>query len=173
MEKKIKTLLDPVSNQIIQKLRINGKMTTNELMESGLKVSRATLYRKLEKMLALDIVCVADTQIIRGQVEKYYQVKEIYITNQTDNEDRLKTVTMGLMNIIGQYEAYFQDDKADVERDKLFMMNYNIALSDEDFGKMLQELLAVVDRYQNKKSVGSRLRNLYLMSAPTEDTNDN
>lgn len=169
MENKIKALLDPVSNQIIQKLRVHGSMTANNLLDSGIEVSRATLYRKLDKMLSLGIIDVKKTQVIRGQVEKYYSVKEIYITDQTDNEERLKTVTLGLMNIACQYEGYFKDENADVDRDKLFMMNYHIALTDEDFGSMLQEMLAVVDRYQSRVGEGAKLRNLYLMSAPPEE----
>lgn len=169
MENKLKALLDPVSNQVIQKLRVHGSMTVNNLLDSGIEVSRATLYRKLDKMLSLGIIDVEKTQVIRGQVEKYYCVKEIYITDQTDNEERLKTVTLGLMKIACQYEGYFRDENADVDRDKLFMMNYHIALTDEDFGSMLQEMLAVVDRYQSRAGEGAKLRNLYLMSAPPEE----
>lgn len=166
MDKKLKTLMDPVSNQIIQKLRVNGQMTTTELLNSGIETSRATLYRKLEKMLAEEIICVADTQVIQGQIEKSYKIKDIYITNQTDNRERMKTVTMGLMNIAYQYGEYFKDENANVDRDKLFMINYNIALSDEDFKAMLQEILSVVDRYQNCKSDNARVRNLHFISAP-------
>lgn len=168
LKKKIDILLDPIANQIIQKLRINGSMTTNELLQSGIKTSRATLYRKLERMLEENIICIAETQFIMGQEEKKYKIKDIYITNQTDNEERMKTVTMGLMNIAYQYEQYFQDENADVDRDKLFMMNYNIALSDTDYRLMLQEILSVIDRYQSCKSDTAKNRNLYFLSAPGE-----
>lgn len=166
MKKKLNLLLDPVANQIIQKLRVNGCMTSTGLLKSGIKTSRATLYRKLDRMLEENIIEIADTQIIMGQEEKKYKIKDIYITNQSDNEERMKTVTMGLMNIAYQYEEYFQDENADADRDRLFLMNYNIALSDGDFRLMLQELLAVVDKYQECHSEDAVNRNLYLISAP-------
>lgn len=81
----------------------------------------------------------------------------------------MKTITLGLMNIACQYEGYFKDENADVDRDKLFMMNYHIALTDEVFGCMLQEMLSVVDRYQSRADEGAKLRDFYLMSAPPEE----
>lgn len=172
MDKKIKLLMDPVANQIIQKLRAYGAMTTTELLDSGINTSKATLYRKLDKMLAENIIELHETRIVMGQVEKVYQIKEIYITKQSSNEERLETVTMALMNISHRYEQYFQKETADVDRDKLFLMNYNIALSDEDYKAMLGEVLAVVDKYQQKKTKTAPNRNLYFISAPGGNENE-
>ncbi len=112
--------MDPVANQIIQKLRVQGGMTTTEILDSGINISQATLYRKLNKMLAENIIEIRETRVVMGQIEKVYQIKEIYITKQSSNEDRLETVMMALMNISYQYEQYFQKESADVDRDKLF-----------------------------------------------------
>lgn len=172
MNKKVKLLMDPVANQIIQKLRVHGAMTTAEILDSGINTSKATLYRKLDKMLAENIIEICETRVVMGQVERVYQIKEIYITKQSSNEDRLETVMMALMNISYQYEQYFQKESADVDRDKLFMMNYNIALSDEDYRAMLEDILSVVDKYQNKKSNNAINRNLYLISAPGGNDNE-
>ncbi len=164
--------MDPVANQVIQKLRVHGAMTTAEILDSGINTSKATLYRKLDKMLAENIIEICETRVVMGQIEKVYQIKEIYITKQSSNEDRLETVMMALMNISYQYEQYFQKESADVDRDKLFLMNYNIALSDEDYRAMLEDILSVVDKYQNKKSNNAINRNLYLISAPGGNENE-
>lgn len=172
MDNKLKLLMDPATNQIIQKLRVQGGMTTTEILDSGINISQATLYRKLNKMLAENIIEIRETRVVMGQIEKVYQIKEIYITKQSSNEDRLETVMMALMNISYQYEQYFQKESADVDRDKLFLMNYNIALSDEDYRAMLEDILSVVDKYQNKKSNNAINRNLYLISAPGGNENE-
>lgn len=172
MDNKLKLLMDPATNQIIQKLRVQGGMTTTEILDSGINISQATLYRKLNKMLAENIIEIRETRVVMGQIEKVYQIKEIYITKQSSNEDRLETVMMALMNISYQYEQYFQKESADVDRDKLFLMNYNIALSDEDYRAMLEDILSVVDKYQNKKSNNAINRNLYLLSAPGGNENE-
>lgn len=172
MNKKVKLLMDPVANQVIQKLRVYGAMTTTDILDSGINTSKATLYRKLDKMLAENIIEIRETRVVMGQIEKVYQIKEIYITTQSSNDERLETVTMALMNITHQYEQYFQKESADVERDKLFLMNYNIALFDEDYKAMLAEILSVVDKYQNKKINNAPKRNLYFISAPGGTDNE-
>lgn len=172
MNKKVKLLMDPVANQVIQKLRVHGAMTTAEILDSGINTSKATLYRKLDKMLAENIIEIRETRVVMGQVERVYQIKEIYITTQSSNEKRLDTVTMALMNISYQYEQYFQKNSADVERDKLFLLNYNIALSDEDYKAMLAEIVSVVDKYQNKNTNNAPNRNLYFISAPGGNDNE-
>lgn len=172
MNKKVKLLMDPVANQVIQKLRVYGAMTTTDILDSGINTSKATLYRKLDKMLAENIIEIRETRVVMGQIEKVYQIKEIYITTQSSNDERLEMVTMALMNITHQYEQYFQKESADVERDKLFLMNYNIALFDDDYKAMLAEILSVVDKYQNKKTNDAPNRNLYFISAPGGNDNE-
>ena len=110
MDNKLKLLMDPATNQIIQKLRVQGGMTTTEILDSGINISQATLYRKLNKMLAENVIEIRETRVVMGQIEKVYQIKEIYITKQSSNEDRLETVMMALMNISYQYEQYFQKE---------------------------------------------------------------
>ena len=86
----------------------------------------------------------------------------------------MKLVTMSLMQIMDRYDRYFKSENADVERDKLFILNYAIRLSDHDFSEMIKEILAVVDRYQGKNiPKDANTRNLYLMSLPAGgDTNE-
>ena len=114
---RIKTLLDPVSNQIIQLLRVNGPMTAGELFDADVNVSRATLYRKIDRLGTEGVIGVSETKIVRGQTEKKYGIQKIVISEQSGNSERLETVTMGLMNLISQYANYFAKEDADVERD--------------------------------------------------------
>lgn len=165
MEKLLKVLTDPVSNKILQMIRIKKQVTISEILSENPNVPRATLYRKIEKMLEVGAIYVAQTRKVRGQIENIYAIKDIYI-NSPQSEDGMKIVTMSLMQIIGLYDKYFQSDNADVERDKLFLLNYAVELSDGDFSEMMKEILGVVDKYQKKQSENARLRNLYFISAP-------
>ena len=167
MEKLLKVLTDPVSNRIIQMIRVRKTMTISDILAENTQVPRATVYRKIDKMLDVGAIYVADTNKVRGQTENVYSIKEMYISNPKSNEDSMRIVTVSLMQIIDLYDRYFNGDDADVNRDKLFMLNYAIALSDIDFSDMMNEIFAVVDKYQHKqKSENTRLRNLYLLSAP-------
>lgn len=167
MEKLLKVLTDPVSNRILQMMRVRGKMTISDILAKNTQVPRATVYRKIDKMLEVGAIYIADTNKVRGQTENIYAIKEMYISNSESNEDSLRIVTISIMKILDLYDRYFNGDDANVERDKLFMLNYAIALSDSDFSDMMNEIFAVVDKYQHKQnSENAKFRNLYLLSAP-------
>lgn len=167
MDKLFKVLTDPVSNRIIQLIRIKGEMSISEIISADTGISRATIYRKIEKMLEVGAISVAYTNKVRGQIENVYKIENIFIKNTRSNEDNLKMVTMSIMNILTQYEKYFKDENADVVRDKLAMFNYGIKLNDADYSSMLTDILKVVDSYQDRgQSEGAKQRNLYLLSAP-------
>ena len=151
MEKLLKVLTNPVSNRILQMMRVRKAMTISDILAENTQVPRATVYRKIDKMLDVGAIYVADTNKVRGQTENVYSIKEMYISNPKSNEDSMRIVTVSLMQIIDLYDRYFSGDDADVNRDKLFMLNYAIALSDIDFSDMMNEIFAVVDQYQHKQ----------------------
>ncbi len=162
MEKLLKVLTDPEANRIVQLLRICGKMTVAEILAES-NMSRATVYRKVDKLLEAGAICITGTNKVRGQTENVYSIKDIYISNPTDG---MAAVTIGLMGIIDLFDGYFRNENSDVNRDKLFMLNYAAELSDEDFSEMMQEISTTVDKYSKRRSQTAKLRNLYFISAP-------
>ncbi|MBR5683757.1 MAG: helix-turn-helix domain-containing protein [Ruminococcus sp.] len=173
MEQLIKILTDPVSNRLIQLIRKNQKMTVAEILAATPDIPRATVYRRIEKMTAAEVIEVVETHKVRGQNEKIYAVKNIYISSGESNADGMKIMTAAFIRMFNLCSEYFKRPDADVERDKLFILNYAIALSDRDFSDMATELYAVLDRYQNKSiTKDAKTRNLYLMSLPTGGESD-
>ena len=173
MEKLLKVLTDPVSNRILQMIRVREKMTISDILSDNTQIPRATIYRKVEKMLDVGAIEIVDSHKVRGQTENVYAIKEMYITNPETDEDSLKLVTISLMQILDQYDRYFRNGNADVNRDKLFLLNYAIPLSDKDFSAMMSDIFKIVDKYQRKKvSPDAKLKNLYLLSAPGGENNE-
>lgn len=173
MEKILKVLADPVSNRILQMIRVRKKMTISDILSENTNTPRATVYRKIEKMLEVGVIEIIDSHKVRGQIENVYAVKKIYITGSDNAEDSMKLITISIMQILDQYSQYFQSENVDVNRDKLFLLNYAISLSDKDFSEMMSDILKIVDKYQKKKSTNdSKLRNLYLLSAPGGENNE-
>ncbi len=167
MEKLLKVLTDPVSNRILQLIRVREKMTISDILSESPNVPRATVYRKIEKMLAVGAIEIVDAHKVRGQTEHVYAIKDMYIANPGTEEDSMKLITMSVMQILDQYDRYFQSGTADVNRDRLFLLNYAISLSDEDYSAMVHDIFKIVDKYQKKKaSSDAKLRSLYLLSAP-------
>lgn len=168
MEKLIKILTDPISNRIIQLIRINKRMTVSEILSRMQDIPRATVYRKTERMLKADVVEVVDTHTIRGQIENVYALKNYFISPPQNGADGMKIMTSTIIQIFELCSSYFKRDDADVNRDKLFVLNYALSLSDRDFASMLNEIYTIVDKYQSKPiTENSHIRNLYLMSMPS------
>lgn len=173
MEKLLKVLTDPVSNRILQMIRVRKKMTISDILSENTNLPRATVYRKIEKMLDVGAIEIVDSHKVRGQTENVYAINTIYIANPENNEDSFKMVTISLMQILDQYDRYFRNGNADVNRDKLFLLNYAIPLSDKDFSAMMSDIFKIVDKYQKKKvSPDAKLKNLYLLSAPGGENNE-
>lgn len=173
MEKLLKILTDPVSNSILQMIRMREKMTISDILSENTQIPRATVYRKIEKMLEVGAIEIVDSHKVRGQIENFYAVKQMYIANPETNEDSLKVVTISIMRILDQYTRYLQSENADVNRDKLFLLNYAISLSDKDFSAMMSEIFEIADKYRGKKpSPDAKMRNLYLLSAPGGEKNE-
>lgn len=173
MEKLLKVLTDPASNRILQMIRVRGKMTISEILSENVRLPRATVYRKIEKMLEVGAIYITDSHKVRGQTENVYAIKNMYISAPESDEDSLKIVTISLMQILDLYDRYFRSGNSDVNRDKLFLLNYALELSDNDFSDMINEMYGIVDKYQHKKSTSdTKLRNLYLLSAPGGENNE-
>lgn len=173
MEKLLKVLTDPVSNRILQMIRVREKMTISDILSDNTQIPRATIYRKVEKMLDVGAIEIVDSHKVRGQTENVYAIKEMYIANPETDEDSMKIVTISIMQILDLYTRYFQGGNADVNRDKLFLLNYAISLSDKDFSAMMNDIFKIVDKYQKKKSTpDAKLRSLYLLSAPGGENNE-
>lgn len=172
MDELLRVITDPVCNRILQMMRIRGKMTISDILKENPNAPRATVYRKVEKMLNVGAICIADTNKVRGQTENVYAIKNIFVSPKT-NDESAKTVAMSLMQIMQLYDSYFQSENADPDRDKLFMLNHAVVLSDKDFSEMVHRIIAIVDEYQQiPPTSDAKMRNLYLMSAPKGDNNE-
>lgn len=173
MDKLLKVLTDPVCNRILQMMRNRGQMTISDILSQHTNTPRATVYRKVEKMLTVGAIQVVGTNKVRGQTENIYAIKDIYISTNKTGKAAMQTVTVSLMRILDLFERYFQDENADVDRDKLFMINYAVSLSDNDFSEMIGRIISIVDEYQSKaNSDDAKTRNLYFMSVPKGESNE-
>lgn len=167
MKDLIKILSDPLSNRVLQMIRTAGNMTVTDILTAAPDIPRATLYRRMEKMLKAGAVEITGTNKVRGQTENVYSIKNIFISKPENNEDSMKMMTAVLMQIYELNRNYFQRSDADADRDKLFVFNYALSLSDSDFAGMMSEIMAVAEKYQKKPySDDSKTRNLYFMSMP-------
>ena len=174
METLIKILTDPISNRIIQQIRKNQKMTVTEILAVTPDIPRATVYRRIERMTAAGVIEIVETHKIRGQAEHIYSVKNIYITAKDSGKKGMEIMTAAFVQMFQLCSEYFKNENADVERDKLFILNYAIRLSDHDFSEMIHEIFSIVERYQSRNMPeDAKTRNLYLMSLPAGgDTNE-
>ena len=113
MKEIIKILTDPASNRLIQLIRTKGKMTIADILSEAPDVPRATVYRKIEKMLNADVIEIIDSHKVRGQIENVYAIKNIYLSPPKDNADGMEIMKLTLMQLFGLCDNYFKSDDAD------------------------------------------------------------
>ena len=123
MDELLKVLTDPVCNRIIQMIRNHGQMTISDILSQHTNTPRATVYRKVDKMLKVGAIQIIGTNKVRGQTENIYAIKDIYISDHKKGDAAMQTVTVSLMRILDLFDRYFHSENADVDRDKLFIMN--------------------------------------------------
>ena len=114
METILRLLTDPISNRIIQQLRVSGKLTIAEIAALNPKLSRATIYRRMEKLHAANAVQIVDSRKVRGQTEQIYAIGEIWLHTDRNQEDAHRLVTMSLLQIMEQYNQHFESGNVDL-----------------------------------------------------------
>ena len=67
MEQLLKVLTDPVSNRILQMIRMKGRMTISEILSENAGIPRATIYSKMDKMLEV---------FLNEDISEYFFYKE-------------------------------------------------------------------------------------------------
>ncbi|PMC39198.1 transcriptional regulator [Bacillus sp. UMB0899] len=148
MNSKAKIILHPVRMKIVQTLIGKEKLNVQEIQARLNEVPQATLYRHLNKLLEADVIQVVEENKIRGTVEKFYalNVKEQSTTEdfqKLSREEHLNLFLTFMTHLLGQYEAYLQQDEIDLMKDGVSFREAMIYLSDQEFQEFISELSKV------------------------------
>ena len=175
MQKDIyEVLLNPTRVRIMQALVLGARetITASEICSLLSDVPRTTLYRHINILIEAGVLQVAAERKIRGSVERTLSLNAAELSKLNETEDVSQMAFHFLMRTYAKFELYFSDkaDKADAAaRDKLFLRNAVLMLSDQEFDDFLAELRALFQKYHFEDAAdGRKPRDISLICAPLE-----
>lgn len=162
-------LRNPIAYRILQHVAAHRISTTFEIADAMPDISRATVYRYCKRMTNSEILTIVSEEKVRGQTLRTYALRQVTIAGDEKTNDYMAATLLFLRQAYTQYDAYFSKPGVDTKRDKLFMVSPDLVLDDQTYNELCDRLKALVLEYSEiKPTPGSRIRNLYLMSAPDE-----
>lgn len=163
-------LLNPVRARIIQYLAFHKAVTAGELVSFMTDIPRTTLYRHINTLVKSNILSIVSENRIRGTLEKVYSLNISAISSENTLENAPRNAFGFLMNIYSDFERYFNTENPNPGRDKLFLNNIVLMLSDEEYDGFLMELQTLLRKHLNNEPSSERKpRNLSIISAPSTE----
>ncbi|MCM3440635.1 helix-turn-helix domain-containing protein [Metabacillus halosaccharovorans] len=172
MNSKAKLILHPVRMKIVQTLIGRKELNVQQIQARLTEVPQATLYRHLNKLLEGNVIQVVKENQIRGTVEKFYALNEQEQSATGDlqklnRDEHLHLFLTFMTHVLGQYEAYLQQDEIDLVKDGVSFRQAMIYLSDQEFQEFIAEMSEVFLRVINNEPSNERkARNISTIFIP-------
>ncbi|MGL6174629.1 MAG: helix-turn-helix domain-containing protein [Cellulosilyticaceae bacterium] len=163
-----KATLNPIRMRIIQYLMLHQSATAKELVEIMDDVPRTTLYRHINTLESATLIQVIQENKIRGTVEKVYGLNTE--TKAYSEQSPSQIASQFMLEILGRFERYFQQEESDPQKDMLFMRTATFNLTDKEYGELLGEIGGVMAKYLDlEKTPDRKVRQLSTISSPYEN----
>lgn len=167
MKDYIQLLINPIRIRIIQYIVIKKRVTSNDILEYIKDVPQTTLYRHLKILKENDLIKIVDEKRIRGTVERTYELNLETLSKENTNENAARNAFSFLIKIYTDFERYFRDIAPNQKIEKVFLSNFNLLLSDEEFNDFLSEMnILISKRLSYMPNDIRKQRNLSFISSP-------
>ena len=177
--KKMDTILHPIRMRILQTLIGGRHLTIQQIGERLTDVPQATLYRHLNKLLAAEILAIAEEKKVRGTIEKVLKINEKanLLTekevSEFSREDHFNYFFTFLTNLLGDFESYLSQDNFDLKADGVSYRQANLYLNDEEFIELLQTIgHAISTATKNEPTKDRKLRTIATIILPQKNSNN-
>ena len=165
----IKAISNSNALQIVQYLQIYGEATTKQISEALPDIPAPTLYRYINKLIKDEVLLIKEERKVRGSMERILAINVAKL-EECENGDIVATAYQFLMLIYEKFVKYASGKKVDPIKDRLCMRSRMMALSDADYDAFMQDMAALMDRYEEKADKSkNKLRNISFISAPVEE----
>lgn len=162
-------MLNPVRMRIVQTLATRQKMTATDICEKISDVPRTTLYRHIKILLDNHILSVVSEQKVRGSLERTLALNVGEIVNHNTLENAAQNAFAFFMNKYAVFQSYFNKENPDPTKDKIFLNNTVLMMTDQEFDRFLSELRELIIKYNFDFSEGRKARDISVVSAPVEE----
>lgn len=163
----MRVLSNPVRIQVMQYLQTHGEATTKQISEAITDVPAPTLYRHINTLLKEEILFVKEERKVRGSLERLLAIN-VEKMAKTVNGSISETAYQFLMELFMKFQRYSSKADADPQKDRLSLRTRIFTLTDNSFDSFMQEIGAVMEKYQKAEENG-KLRSISFISAPIEE----
>ena len=168
-------LLHPVRMRIIQHLSSLESATVGNLVELMNDVPRITIYRHINILHESGLLSVVKEVKIRGTYEREYALNTGKLQQTLAQNPVQESVYTFIIRLLSNFESYFKTEGADPVKDRLFLTENTLLLSDDEFEQFINSIYSVVKQYMNRPAAPERkARQISIVSSPyhfTEGSN--
>lgn len=161
-------LLHPIRMRILQQYSKKETLTATEICHALSDVPRTTLYRHINTLIEAEMLTVISEKKIRGSYERTLALNiETYSKHNTlENADQ--NAYHFLMTQYAKFHNYFSKASIDPARDKIFLSNIALMMTDDEYDAFLVKLQALLKESNNDFGVGRKIRDISILSSPTD-----
>lgn len=161
-----KIMLNPIRMRIIQAMATSKSRTASELCEKIKDIPRTTMYRHINTLIDNNILSVVSEKKIRGSIERTLTLNIAEITKHNTIENADENAFGFLMSTYSKFHNYFSNKNNNPGRDKVFLNNTILMMSDIEFDKFLEELRELILKYNFDSSEIRKARDISIISSP-------
>ena len=151
----------------MQYLQTHGEATTKQISEAISDVPAPKLYWHINTLLNEEVLLVKEERKVRGSLARLLAIN-VKKMSAAVNSNISETAYQFLMELYMKFQKYGCKDNADPEKDRLCLRTCVLTLTDNSFDSFMQDIAAVIGRYQQAEENG-KLRSVSFISAPIEE----
>lgn len=162
-------LLNPIRIRIIQELSSKKSITATELCERISDVPRTTMYRHINILIDNNILSVVSEKKVRGSLERTIalNISEIAKHNTIENLDQ--NAFGFLMSNYAKFHNYLRSESPDPAKDRIFLNDFVLMLSDTEFDQFLTELRELILKFNFESADTRKARDISIISSSVEE----
>jgi len=163
-DKEMKIFSDPFRLQIISAYRKGTEPMTAKAVADILGVAPSKVHYHVKKLLEINILELDHTQVINGILAKYYKLTaeefRLEVTNKSGEGDVIANQTIQIFNsVFEEFKSVLYKTAKVVLNDEdapkgkgTFLSSTDIYLDDEEAVAFHDEILALAEKYKEKKN---------------------
>ncbi|MBY2475583.1 hypothetical protein KWV16_01735 [Clostridioides difficile] len=175
-DKLMDCFVNPTKCKLLLEIFSNNRTTAKQLGEKFQDISKATLYRYLNKMLEDDIIKVIEENKIRGTVEKVYAMKlDIAddvknIINENSGDAYAQLFTQYMMVFLKEFYEYAEKGEKDILKDGSGFSVCPVYASVDEIVEANEKIASILEPLKNNlHGEGRRLHSVGLIITPPKE----
>ena len=166
-EKLMDCFVNPIKCKLLLEVFSNNRTTAKQLGEKFQDISKATLYRYLNKMLKDDIIKVVEENKIRGTVEKVYAMK----IDENSGEEYAQLFTQYMMGFLREFYEYAERKEKDILKDGSGFSVCPVYASIDEIVEVSKKIASILEPLRNNShEEGRRMHSIgVIITPPKED----